>query len=495
MLRFYLIKLFGGVMGQVSPSSSSPKFPKSQRMQFSDLKWYQQIPTAVVVGLAAIVTLGYKYDASLKFMLKKFSKQSNFPTNEKIIGIAERAKITPKNITPKPKENTAEEPLKFLDRHFKSMKMEISEPTSPLEKESEAIFEAVSRALGKSEDELKLQFVNRLNNFDNEGTLSSLRDEFSEVDDITLKNMLKGEVDTESLEPQEKQALDNARAEILSVVTRKKITVHQINVNDKTPELLIMGKTPELLIMEEANSKIQILSGVRKVPLVNGKKEHGALLAALAKEYTSETDRKMGDLNIPEFARDPTNNEALQLAYLDIQENPLPDGIVFFEVPYWKFEKIVKGEEFEKNAEVIDDVRQKVIDFTLTVIPDAYALWKFKAEISKFIDNPDNNEDLQKIYGTIYKEEKFPDFEGFKGMLKGLVDESITVDDQDRLDTALINLVEKMVVKRGKDSKGELAVQGSDDTNTFNYKDVRAERKIIARKNLYIAPRLLVKKQ
>lgn len=358
-----------------------------------------------------------------------------------------------------------------------------------------AFFGAAAIALNKPLETLKKEFDAYLDDPENRSVLDASREKFPEVDnDTDLKDLLKGAMDAQILSPRKKVLLDEVRAQILSSISGKRIVL----VEPDNKKMLLRNSSRGKTVDE-----VQILGGTRKVPIVRENGEYESLLAALAKRYVKESDKKIVDFYFKEFANDPSNDIALQRAYFEIQDESLQEGGFVGEVINPEmFELILKGESRPGKTGVSDQTSEEVRNLAKKVLGEAYAFWKFKVEMSAYVNNSENEPSLREIFENVYKGSVLIDFNVFKQRLLGNVVEPWNDDDQKLLDAALIMLVEKMrevkipvtkIITEGgvvnKTVKEERVLQET-GAESIAYEVNRSPQTT----DVYIEPRLLVKK-
>lgn len=358
-----------------------------------------------------------------------------------------------------------------------------------------AFFGAAAIALNKPLETLKKEFDAYLDDPENRSVLDASREKFPEVDnDSDLKDLLKGSMDAQILSPRKKVLLDEARAQILSSISGKRIVL----VEPDNKKMLLRNSSRGKTVDE-----VQILGGTRKVPIVRENGEYESLLAALAKRYVKESDKKINDFYFKEFAKDPSNDIALQRAYFEIQDESLQEGGFVGEVINpGMFELVLKGESRPGMTGVGDQTSEEVRNLAKKVLGEAYAIWKFKVEMSAYVNNSENEPILREIFENVYKGSVLLDFNIFKQRLLGNVVEPWNDDDQKLLDAALIMLVEKMrevkipvtkIITEGgvvnKKVKEERILQET-GAESIAYEVNRSPQTT----DVYIEPRLLVKK-
>jgi len=91
-----------------SPSQRIGKLP----VEFDDLKWYQQIPTAIVIGLAAFFTLGTQMKAASEFMRGVFTPDPQLPADSRMKDLARTIRVSNKSELPKADQLPATSRLK-----------------------------------------------------------------------------------------------------------------------------------------------------------------------------------------------------------------------------------------------------------------------------------------------------------------------------------------------------------------------------------------------
>lgn len=331
------------------PSERAGDEQKVGRRKFSDLTFLQQIPTAVVIGLAAIFTFGTQVKAASKFMRGMFTPDFGKQRHQedkmegKAIGLAKAARIIPETPETAPPPNAGvwdfsplplsptpppvfekvssdafqeSEPLTELlsSKNVSAVELRSAESTA-----ADAMFRAVALAIGNDPSEIQQKFNDYLDapekkdtvdkwigkvadgsfNFINvarasEGASFKQLCTNPEKREEVIK-LLKGEESAQKILEGDKRLLDKLRAAILGEALGQKIHIHDVIIQ-RNGNLMVRN-------VNQKEGEINLLIGLQQtVRIINPKHECDELKYKLGwsnemplKDFVNDT-RNEGDL-------------------------------------------------------------------------------------------------------------------------------------------------------------------------------------------------------